>query len=321
MSVTVSRPGQNLGTGDEKALLQRKMGAEILATLHTESDARKYFRVTNVAGAKGKRFPAVGTATGAYHTPGAEVTGQVIKHTERNIDTDDLLVASTYIDRLDEIMAEYDYRAPYSNEFGVFLAKQFDFKAFTTAVLAARASSVIPGSRPGGSQVTSATMDTSASEIAKAVFAARTQLTLNGVGKSDVAAFFSPVKIALLVQNKETINKDWGGAGSYADGSIFRIGGVDLIETVSLPGADLTDNTAITAAGLDPNLVLAKYRGDYSKTQGLVCHKDAIGIIQAMDVNTEISWQEKNRAFLIVAEMSCGAGILRPEASIEIAKT
>src|SRR3546814_7829769 len=61
---------------------------------------------------KGKsfKFPAIWRASGGYRTPGTEITGDQIPHTEITVDPDDKLVSSVFIADIDELLNHFDVR-------------------------------------------------------------------------------------------------------------------------------------------------------------------------------------------------------------------
>lgn len=318
-NANVNRPGQSLGSGDPRALFKDLYMAEVLAAFHTANVTADKHMVRTISEGKSAKFPVTGIASGGYHVPGTEILGRNIKHAEKVITVDDVLYSDVFVAKIDELMNHFDVRGIYAKEQGEFLAKLYDENVLRLMVLAARSAGNIPGVTPGGSRVVDAAMKTDASKLAASIFAARTELDEKGVPASDVNCFLKPAQLALLVQNKDTINKDWNGAGSYADGSIAMVGGVPLVKTTHLPGQDLSDDTAITAAGRDPAVILAKYRGDFSGTAGIVAHKGAVGTVKLMDLETEINYDFRRKGTLIVSSYALGSGILRPETAVELA--
>ena len=49
-----------------------------------------------------------------YHTAGNEITGQAIKHNEKVINLDDMLLADVFVAEVEELKNHYDVRAEYS---------------------------------------------------------------------------------------------------------------------------------------------------------------------------------------------------------------
>ena len=68
------------------------------------------------------------------------------------------------------------------------------------------------------------------------------------------------------------INRDWGGAGVYADGTVLRVAGVQIVKSNNLPQA----NSAATGEN-------NTYNGDFTNVKALVMQKQAIGTVKLMD--------------------------------------
>ena len=72
------------------------------------------------------KFPVVGSISSEYHTIGNEILGTQVKHAEKVINVDDMLLAHAFIGEIDELKAEYSVRSTYSNEMGYALARTVD---------------------------------------------------------------------------------------------------------------------------------------------------------------------------------------------------
>lgn len=316
---TPSYLGQVNQSGDAKALFEKIMLGEVLTTFERKSVMLDKQTIKTIEHGKSASFPAAGIATAAYHVPGTEITGAGINHAEKVITIDDMLLASAFITNMDEAMNHWDARSIYTAELANALAKQFDQHCLQTGVLAARASAYVTG-RPGGTVIgtnytgapASADYLTNGAHLAKAIFLAAQKLDENDVAEEGRFCFVRPAQYAALLSTTDTINKDWGGMGSYADGNILRIGGVDIVKTNNLPSTDLSANTGV-AAGTG-----YKYRGDFSKTAALIMNKTAIGTVKLLEMKTESEYDIRRQGTLFVAKYAVGTDWLRPESAVEI---
>ena len=105
-NATVSRLGQVNASGDLNTFLKVFSG-EVLATFK-ENQMLGMTSVRQIASGKSAQFPVIGTTTSGYHTPGNEITGSSIKHAEKTITIDDLLLSSAFLSNLDEAKNHYD---------------------------------------------------------------------------------------------------------------------------------------------------------------------------------------------------------------------
>lgn len=321
-----NRPGQNQGTGDARALFMEKYLTEVLAAYHTANVTEGRFMERTITEGKSAEFPVTGLAGGGVHQVGAEIVGRKIKHGNRVITIEDTIISDVFVAKIDELMNHYDLRGPYTTEQGEFLAKLNDYQRLMLAIKAARSSANIPGQTPGGTRLVDAAMKTDANVLARALFGARTQLDENGIPQSDVYGYLRPAQMALLVLNKETINKDFNGSGSYADGTIFSVGGVPLTKTTHLPQVDMSSDSAINAVAesifgpeTTAEVIPSKYRADFSTTAGVVAHKGALGTLTLGETELAMDYDFRRRGTLIVASQIKGKDILRPECAIELA--
>jgi hypothetical protein len=312
------RLGQINGSGATDAMFLKVFSGEVLTAYEQANVTESRHRIRNIASGKSASFPATWKVSGGYHTPGTELTGQSTNIAERIITIDALLISSVFIANIDEAMNHYDVRSIYSNECGVFLGNNMDANVLRTGVLAARAAATVTGA-PGGTVLTNAAYGTDGATLAGGFFAAAQAMDEKNIPPSERNGFVKPAQYYLLSQTTNVINSQWGGEGSYAEGSVRRIADIPLVKTNQLPnGLNLTDNTTITAAGLDPNLVPAQYRGDFTNTKALIMHKEAVGTVKLLDLGMEMEYDIRRQGTLIVAKYAVGHGILRPEGSVEL---
>ena len=110
------------------------------------------------------------------------------------------------------------------------------------------------------------------------------------------------------------INRDFGGSGSYADGKVLRIAGIEIVKTNQLPQDNLTTGVGVgSIVGSGGGL-----GGNFGTTAGCVWHKSAVGTVKLLDLSTEMEYSARHQGTLLVAKYAAGHGVLRPEASIEI---
>lgn len=300
----VSRLGQINAANADDALFLKQFGGEILTEFEKSTVFKSRHYVRQIRNGKTAQFPQIGTVTSSLHTPGNFIDGQAVNHAEHTISVDGLLVAPIFIATIDELMNHYDVRGPYATEMGRELAQQYDLRVARMGVLAARASNALSG-RAGGTQVLVNNIHTSNTVFATALFTAAQTFDEKNVPKEDRNCFIRPAQYYLLAQNTTLINKDFAGAGSIAAGRIETVAGIDLIKTNNLPSTNVT--TGIT-----------KYRGDYSKTYGLVMNRWAVGTVQLMDISLESEYEIRRQGTFMVAKMAAGSDKLRPECAIEL---
>lgn len=303
-----SRLGQADLTGDVKSLFLKVFTGEVMTTFAETNVVLPYVRQRTIASGKSASFAIVGKAQAAYHTPGTEIVGKNIAANEVVITIDDLLIADTFISNIDEAMNHYDVRSIYSTELGRVLANTLDKHLLQLGVLAARSSARITG-ETGGTSITAA--GSTSDQLIDALFDAAQVFDEKDVAMDDRVAFLRPAQYYALAQNTKILNKDWGGAGAYADGTALRVAGIELVKTNHLPSAVVANGSLNAGTG-------NKYAGDFTGVQALVMQKGAIGTVKLMDLAMESEYDMRRQGNLMLAKYAMGHGVLAPQAAIEI---
>ena len=312
-NATVSRLGQVNASGDANALFLKVFSGEVLATFQRENQMLGMTSVRQIASGKSAQFPVIGTTTSGYHTPGNEITGSSIKHAEKTINIDDLLISSAFLSNLDEAKNHYDVRSIYTAEMGRALANTVDQNLLQLAVLGARGSATITGGN-GGKVVTDADADTNADSLIASIFECAQALDEKDVPSTDRFCIVKPAVYYKLVQNDKILNRDFGGQnGVYSDGTVIKVAGVNIVKA----------NTAVSAFANVSQVTGTNntYHGNFSTTVAVVFHKSAIGTVKLMDLGMESEYDIRRQGNLMVAKMALGHGILRPESACEIKKS
>jgi hypothetical protein len=304
-NATVSNLGQINTSGATDALFLKLFAGEVLTTFHKKTQFLTRHMLRTIAHGKSAQFPGTGRSSAAYHTPGAEIVGNAIPHAETVIAIDDLLVASAFIALIDEAKNHYDVRSIYSGEIADALYQTFDGNVAKVGILAARASSALSSVSLPTRAFTQANFRTDGELLASGIFSGAQALDEGNVSAEDRFAAVLPAQYYLLAQTTKLINKDWGGSGVYADGSILKVGGVEIVKTNNLPQANVS--TGPTA-----------YQGNFTNTAALVWQKGAMGTVKLLDLATEMAYDIRRQGTLLVAKYAMGHGVLRPECAVEL---
>jgi hypothetical protein len=316
-NANVTRIGQINGSGDVDALFLKTFAGEVLTAFEETNVALEHTMVRSISSGKSAQFPATGKVGGEYHVPGTEITGLSLNSAETVITIDDMLISHGFIANIDEAKQHYDLRSIYSTEMGRFLARTMDKHLLQVGVLAARATNVVAG-EPGGSVILtsdvagSPNFNTSGDDLAAAIFVAAQKLDEKDVPEEDRVCFVKPAQYYNLVKAVNNLNKDWGGAGSYAEGNIVKIAGIQIVKTNHLPTTDLSAATGVEAGTGN------KYRGDFANVSALIMHKSAVGTVKLLDMGMESAYDIRRQGHLMVAKYAVGHGILRPQAAVEV---
>ena len=321
-NASVSRLGlvDNTGT-DFDALFLKVFSGEVLSAFTRNNIFNEQLHsVRTITSGKSAQFPVLGTATASFHTPGNLLTGgNQIRHGERVISIDDLLIADVFVSRLEELKNHYDIRAQYADELGKALAKTYDENVAKMIAQASRSSSTLTGIA-GGLTLTLASGNTASSdvtgdEIAAAIYDIAQAFDERDIPPTDRFCVLPPAEYYKLAESAtRTVNVDFnpgGGNGSFASGNVQQVAGIPIMKSNNVPQSNRS------AASGENNA----YNGDDSKTIGLVFHKSAVGTVKLMDMTTEITGNDYATMYqgtLMVAKYALGHGILRPECAATI---
>lgn len=292
----------------DNALFLKVFAGEVLAAYRKRKIMAGRVRTRTITHGKSAQFPVTGRATASRHTPGDQLLGaNKIKHGEKVINIDDLLVSDTFIANIDEAKNHYDVREIYTGELGEAIANTDDAQLLQLTILAARASANYTGGE-GGTQVWNANALTDAATLASLVKDAKVALEEKRMNDTPLGVF-RPTQYHLLAAHPEAINADYDGAGSISKGTIKMLHGVELERSLNFPRTDISANDGENNS----------YDGDFSDSAGSVFGRNAIGTVQLMSMQTEMEYQISRQGTLVVAKLANGSGILRPEDAVEIA--
>ena len=342
-----SRVGLIEGGSDNDALFLKKFSGEILQTFEESNVFKALHTIRTIESGKSAQFPVTGIASAAYHTPGENIADggnsylSDIKKTEKIINIDKMLIASTFLANIDDVKNHYDIRSVYANELGKALAVRFDTALAKVFMAAARQSANLSQVGKAGGQLDIPNNDFSApgvagtpasftgADLVAAFFTAAQKLDENDVPSDGRFCVLRPQEYYKLVTGADSsnsfsltsaINKDIGGAGSLAAGNIPQIAGISIFKSNHIPSTDLSGTS--TGDGESNNDVFGGngvgYNGNFTNTKGIVSHSAAVGTVKLLDLATESEYQIERQGTLFVAKYAMGHGVLRPECAIEL---
>jgi hypothetical protein len=151
------RVGANLGTGDSTALFLKKFAGEVMTVFDEKNIMKPLHTIRTITKGKSAQFPIIGTAKAGYYSPGQDILESDLgpgagtdaggglnkfQQTETMIHIDKVLMSSTFIASIDELVSHFDVRAPYTHQLGEALANQFDKNVLQVAMKTGAAQSV-----------------------------------------------------------------------------------------------------------------------------------------------------------------------------------
>ena len=342
-----SRVGLVEGGSDNNALFLKKFSGEILQTFEESNVFKALHTIRTIESGKSAQFPVTGIASAAYHTPGENIADggnsylSDIKKTEKVINIDQMLIASTFLANIDDVKNHYDIRSVYANELGKALAVRFDTALAKVFIAASRDSANLSQVGKSGGQLDVANNDFSApdtpgtvaattgADLVAAFFSAAQKLDENDVPSDGRFCVLRPQEYYKLVTGADSsnsfnllsaVNSDIGGQGSIAQGTVPQIAGISIYKSNHIPSTDLSSTS--TGDGAASNDVFGGngvgYNGDFRNSLGIVSHSAAVGTVKLLDLATESEYQIERQGTLFVAKYAMGHGVLRPECAIEL---
>ena len=340
-----SRVGLIEGGSDNDALFLKKFSGEILQTFEESNVFKALHTIRTIESGKSAQFPVTGIASAAYHTPGENIADggnsylSDIKKTEKIINIDKMLIASTFLANIDDVKNHYDIRSVYANELGKALAVRFDTALAKVFMAAARQSANLSQVGKAGGQLDIPNNDFSApgvagtpasftgADLVAAFFTAAQKLDENDVPSDGRFCVLRPQEYYRLITGNvgdlaistSAVNKDVGGLGSIASGSIPQVAGISIYKSNHIPSGNLGGSDVDGDADNDPFGAGNGYNADFRNSLGIVSHSAAVGTVKLLDLATESEYQIERQGTLFVAKYAMGHGILRPECAIELA--
>jgi len=303
----------NTGTAYD-ALFLKVFAGEVLTAFRKATIFEGLHTVRTISSGKSAQFPIIGLASTAYHTPGTMLTGSQIKHAEAVVNIDDKLVSQVFLADIDEAKNHYDVRSQYSLEMGNALAYRFDQNVAAMVAKAARTATNFNTDLPGGTQINITAASKAAitgAQLATTLFSAAQKMDENNLPQDGRYCVLPPAQYYKLVQETNVINRDWGGQGAYADGTVLRVAGIDIVMSNHLP---TTNRSAVTGEN-------NAYNADFTNSVGLIFNKQAVGTVKLMDLKMEQTGSDVHALWqgtFMVGSMALGTNVLRPDCAIEI---
>ena len=343
---TVSHLGQANASGDKDALWLKVWAGEILSAFEERNILMPLHTVRSISSGKSAQFPMSGSASASYHAPGSELVGSAIKHAERVISIDNLLVSHTFISNWEEAVNHYDVRGVYTKELGYALAAHAD-KAVIRSIIAGSINTTDALGGTGGHTVT--TGGATGDNIIDGIMTASQGLDERNIPAGDrfcvmtPAAFYAVLKSAGGSDTASALlNKDYGQGGSMLQGGMqgLQVAGINCFMSTHIPTGD-EDGTGgavdgvlgdtsdgvrnapfgegdQNAGGGDTDITTgAGYSGvDFSNYQGVVFPRSGVGTVKLLDLAVESDYQVNRQGTIMVSKLAMGHNFLRSAACV-----
>lgn len=325
-SLNAAGQGYDAGVQSGKYSTYLKLfSGELFKAYQNKTIARELCTRRTLTKGKSMQFIFTGGLEAYYHQPGKPILGaeseggtaNQMPVAEKTIVMDDLLVASTFVYNLDELLAHYDLRGEIARKIGYALANSYDQKIFRAAARAAQQPRAVTGQNSG------ATIDIAygnrrgqaghSAALVNAFFAAAQRFDETNVPADGRVAVLAPQSYYNLITqvSNNVINRDEVGDALQSGNGVYSIAGIKILKSNNLPSA--------TVGHIDGE------NNDYAHTarnfQGIIMHKDSVGCVEAIGPQVQTTSGDVSVMYqgdLIVGRMAMGAGTLNPAGAIEI---
>jgi hypothetical protein len=311
-----SRPGQNLGAGDPLALNLELFGGEVLTAFETMTQFRDKHQVKTLSKGKLFKFPAIWRTTVGYHTPGVEILGSAIPHTEIKVSPDDKLISSVFVADIDEILNHYEVRAPYAKELGDAIARFYDKNVARTILRSARGGALFPGDQ-GGSILTDAGFANDANKLFEGISLAKETMDTKDVPVNQVPVYaaLGTALWYLMARSDRNLNRDRnGGSASDRSHTLTTIDDVQILKSNNLPFGE----NSVTTPTENGATIPTKYRLNATNTRAIVWTPMAAATAEVQGLGTQVVDQPEKQGTLMLARLMTGSDPLRTKCAVEL---
>ena len=336
---------------DPYSVFLTTFGGEVLAAYEKAIKVSPLITSRSITSGKAVEFPVHGKAFARHHIPGEDIlgtgtdvsgyvdvsggtgTGRPIDYAfakyqsqggylsdlgvaKKTVTIDDLLIASVFIDDLDEVMAHYDLRSTFTAELGRALARRVD--NMSVRALAAAAGAAADAPMRAATNITG--VGSTADDLAGGLLDAIETLDKFDVPMEERFVILDPTNYYLLLHAAggtgtnttytALLNKDYSmGNGDFAQGEVLRIAGVPIhVSNNAGFGVDFSSaEQGVRNTDLQVNLTDVK---------AIVSHKSAAAMVKLKDIQVESEYMIQNQGNLFVSKMACGIAPLRSDASV-----
>lgn len=326
-----TKQGQDQGKGqsasDKLALFLKVFGGEVLTAFKRRSVTMDKHMVRTIQSGKSAQFPVMGRTAGFYLLPGEDIDDKQgeIKHTEKVITIDGLLVAAVMIFDIEDAMNHYDVSSEYSAQLGEALAISADGAVLAEMAklcnLPAASNENIEGLGeasvlPIGKAADLTDPEARGKAILKGLTLARAKLTKNYVPAADRFFYTSPEDYSAILAALMPNAANYAALIDPETGNIRNVMGFVVIEvphlTVGGSGDDLTGTNQKHGF---PATATGDVRVAKDNLVGLFNHRSAVGTVKLKDMALERARRANYQGDQIIGKYAMGHGGLRPEAA------
>ena len=337
-SLTTTYPAGVQSISDKYATYLKLFSGELFKAYQNQTIARDTVMRRTLKNGKSMQFIFTGGLESYYHEPGKPILGATTEGgstsnklavAEKTIIMDDLLVASTFVYDLDEVLAHYDLRGEIARKLGYALANKYDSNIFRAIARAARQPGNVAAST--GTNVNCGTeieigfaaragQSTHADKLVEGFFRAAQRMDETNVPADGRVAVMSPssyYQLLRTVDSNDLINRDEIGDSLQGGKGLYSIAGIKILKTNNMPNTfdaavSGENNTYGGTSGSD---------ADNRSVQALIYNRDAVGVVEAIGPEVQTTNGDVSVMYqgdLIVSRLAMGCSDLNCAGAISI---
>ena len=269
---------------------------EVIKAFREKNIGLGLIKSRTISGGKTAQFIVTGAGLESdiqTHVRGEEVTPVVLANDEVTITVSTRYVHSHFLDSLDEKLAQYEVRGELAFQSGEVLATKIDKDVFALIGNTVPAMTPLAGQKAAGTIVaTGYAAATTAQDkgdlLVAALYTGKSNLNVKNVTATP-SVIVAPETYYNIVQSTRGVNADYtSNNGGIDTGKIRQVAGFSIGWTNHL---DVTTNTKLLA---------------------LMFTQDVAGVVKAMDIQSESSYDNRRLGHLLVSYYALGMGALNP---------
>lgn len=328
-----------INLSEKYATYLKLFSGELFKAYQNATIARDLVTRRTLRNGKSMQFIFTGNLQAYYHTPGKQILGTTdeagatangLDVAEKTIICDDLLIASSFVDNLEEVFAHYDLRGEIARKIAHALANTYDKNIFKTVLKAAEEgpvtgkgeSSPVSG-QTGGHMITlGAGNATNAEKIVKAMYKAAVIFDENNVPDNGRVCVLPPEAyynlITTVSQNIiHPVNRDEQGTAIQSGKGVYEIAGIRIVRSNNVG----LGKFAHTRTNGENNSYDAATK---TVACGMIFHKDSVGVVESVGPQVQTTSGDTRVMYqgdLVVGKVAMGAGTLNPAGAIGLLAT
>jgi hypothetical protein len=343
-ALTTTYPAGVQTISEKYATYLKLFSGELFKAYQNQTIARDTVMRRTLKNGKSMQFIFTGGLESYYHEPGKPILGATTEGgstsnklavAEKTIIMDDLLVASTFVYDLDEVLAHYDLRGEIARKLGYALAHKYDENIFRAIAKGSRQAGNVAAST--GTNVNCGTeieigfaaragQSTHATKLVEGFFRAAQRMDETNVPADGRVAVMSPssyYQLLRTVDSNDLINRDEIGDARQSGTGLYSIAGIKIMKTNNLPSdfrvarAGENNEYAPAASGTANGGLL----GDFRSLQTLIYHRDSAGVVEAIGPEVQTTNGDVSVMYqgdLIVSRLAMGCNHLNTAGAISI---